>query len=53
VTVLMTYQNLEHHFEVNSILVIITFIIHNQAQNLYLIATFRSSTANFIRHMVT
>jgi len=27
--------------------------IHNQTQKLYLIATFRSSTANFIRQMVT
>jgi len=29
------------------------FILHNLTQNLYLIATFRSLTANFIRHVVT
>jgi len=32
---------------------IIIFILHNQAQKLYVIATFRSPAANFIRHMVT
>ena len=40
-----------HHYA--GLAIIITFILHNQALNLYLIATFRSPTTNFFRHVVT